>query len=881
MQVTALDRPDLPEKMILKVVDSRWLSKAREQNGLPSWSLQREQEYITSVLDGHVPTFWERVCGDDDYWEQDAVRKRRAADNLQIKKNLRSEIDSKKEQGDSDTNSAPNSSKAAELSIEFEDVTYDEDYGELPQPITAEEEACYFADCENEFDAELRAYKGLQELQGCSIPRLYMSLVSEPWAEAAPDIQADWLQCHGLLLEFINGPCLRDLIETQPHLAWGDITRAVTCAVNIFPYYQYIHAGLYARNIILRDGASFEPENFVIIDLSRGTFVDRSGKEEAEERFPFSAWHGYEATLVHDLLCDIPSVRLRQTGRPEEIEYGSCRFRYWFEDGLNDSDYEIREDASEMLIQNGVRRLQEGQSPLENLKEKFNISRKAHRIVWEEQESCDRLHFTKQATYDYQNGWEPKAVKRIATEVMTDENVYCDPDASWLSFCVASVDPKNSQDFLIFEQLPKRDSINLTAPDGPSESRQTPELKEADSFSTSSKENDPSQPTLNVDNFSPSGLQPSMHTPSRENQSSEGHTTPTIQQPSERRSSNEGNTALPGQQPSKQVHFILPSYEQSSAWFTAIRRLSGKLLSNLREPSLRISNNKSALAPRQPARNSADLKSIPVSANNLPLLGSKQEPPNNTTAQAPTAQVPAFSKIANEDLLKPFTPPRKRSTSLASQHTTSVQLDSPTHAVASDPSPSVSPRSDTFSAVVSSASTAPTELSDYDVPGSRESSPDETIKSPKDKAEGSGDFDHMEENKWEILNTKGNDKPDEENLHSGMSAPPSLSSFQNLNSHHTPSLHIRRGASDFPLAPSRIPIHSRPHPQPQPPISKDFADLDPKPSPKASSAAPPPLSAAPIPKSKSTSTRSKLGSSIRRPLEWVVRMKKRFRSWKP
>lgn len=732
MQVTAIDRPDLSEKMILKVVDSRWLSTAREQNGLPPWDQERQREYIASVLDGSGPRFWERICNDGDFWEQYEERKERAADDFRLRQMVQSRIDSRKERGNEGANSSPSSGKTADVS-----VCFDEGGGELPRLTIAEEEVLYFVDCGNEFNAELQAYKKLQEIQGRSIPRLYMSVVSEPWADAAPDIQEDYLQCHGLLLEYIDGTCLRDLTKEQPDLAWGDIARAVSCAVNIFPYYHYIHQDLYARNIILRKGASYEPENFVIFDLSRGCFIDPSGKEEAEEKYPFSAWCSYETYLFVDVLHDIPSMRLRSTGPPEELEYGSCRFGHWFEDHSYMSDYEIRREVSEMLIQGGVWRLQKGQSPIKKLKEKFDLSRKARRIVMEEQESCDEPHWMDQEAYDFRNGWEPKAVKRIAEEVMTGGDMYCDPEAAWKSFCEASVDWQSSQDRQIFEQVPKTHTINPSTLGGPLESLQAPELKEPGSLSTSSRDNEPSQLNSNEDDTSPSAPQESTHRSLSKAQSFEGNTMAIVKQPSERRlssesPSNEGNTVPSSEQSPKQVRFVLPPYQQSSTWFAAIRRLSGRLLSNLRESSLRISDRNSAFAQSQLPRNSADLKTSPVFATNLPLLVANEPPPKHTTSHTSTSQTGDSPRPTNNGLLHPFTTPRKQSTSLAahaSDHPPTTQLGSPTPSAsaAEDPSPSVSPRSDTFSsprsdtfsAPRSSTSTAPTEYSEYAISQNR------------------------------------------------------------------------------------------------------------------------------------------------------------------
>lgn len=476
MQVSALDRPDLPEKMVLKVVDFRWLTTAREREGLPPWSPDREQTYISSVLDGHVDDYWKRVRDDQEYWERDDYRKKAAATNLRILKHReqsRLEDTMNKQEGFEEGDSKLKAHRDPQTHWSLTDETFESGIGELPRPTIPEAEAAYLVNCEDEFETELDAYQKLEELQGRFIPKLYTSVVSEPWAEAAPEIQAEWLVCHGLLIEYIDGSCLRDLIlehaDLDPEkddLPWGDIARSIACAINIFPSYLFHHDDLHPRNIIVRQGGSYKPEDFVIIDFSKGRFIGpypRTNEEDENYGSDHSSWHFAEKALLYEILSNSPTIKLRSTGRKELLEYGSCRFGHWFEWDFV-STYVKQNDISEMLIRGDVWRVPENQSPAESLKQKFEQSRKAGRLLWAAQDLFEECKPWNEKTYDYRAGWEPNAITQIAQQVMTDERVYCDPSAAWQAFCDASDDWKNKQDLVIFKQVPWTVPTSLPSP---------------------------------------------------------------------------------------------------------------------------------------------------------------------------------------------------------------------------------------------------------------------------------------------------------------------------------------------------------------------------------------------------------------------------------
>jgi hypothetical protein len=128
----------------------------------------------------------------------------------------------------------------------------------------AKYEAALWQDCSEHFECETKAYDRLADLQGTLVPRLHahVSLVpATAFATSIPPEAAPYFEVKGILLERIDGYCLRDLVTPGPLLpqnvrAWHRIIQLAADAA-----YE-----INKRGIIMRDCA---PRNVVVDEKSQ------------------------------------------------------------------------------------------------------------------------------------------------------------------------------------------------------------------------------------------------------------------------------------------------------------------------------------------------------------------------------------------------------------------------------------------------------------------------------------------------------------------------------------------------------------------------------------------------------------------------------------
>ncbi|KAL9622377.1 MAG: hypothetical protein Q9160_003220 [Pyrenula sp. 1 TL-2023] len=469
MLVTALDRQGIPEKMILKVVDPRWISETREVNGLPPWDRDREQQYIASVLDGHIPEFWRHASTDSAFMEEEKKRSNQVFCSGRHKKAWAL----KKLQNPGDffpDSDSDDDSSGTQTTGNASNHSSDSGHEDPPERTIAEQEVFNFFFCKSDYEAELHAYRRLKDLQGSFIPKLFMPVKSEPWAETTDGTQTDYLQSYGVLVEYIDGISLEDHLDEHPDLSKPTVLHGALRALSILSYYDFDHGDPYPRNIVLRNSQVQNPQSFVFIDFSQGMFEDEKPEPEYVCGIgePFhGAWN--EKALYCNLICRIDGTH-DCDDRAKFLRYTSGRYDERFE-FLPPYKHSGQTMISQTVLIRDAWRLPHGQRPADVLEQNFERSQSIARIVDEVMRECNVPCYKPDPSgpYPFQAGWEPKAVDRIVRFLNT-EDVYCDLEASWQAFCCARQNWRESDKVPIFQTMPKQSPVGFVEPNHASSS---------------------------------------------------------------------------------------------------------------------------------------------------------------------------------------------------------------------------------------------------------------------------------------------------------------------------------------------------------------------------------------------------------------------------
>lgn len=460
MQVSPVDDPSLPERLILKMTDSRWLADNRKEEFLPPWDLDTQQQYVSSVLDGHLPEYWSRVQPDEDYWERDHTRKHRLSMNCYLRERLLARLSPEDipVEGKIDDISDEQLKSLAHFNStndrDFLDPTYDEELGKLPQPTVAEQEIGFMTDMEESFRHEVAAYERLSDLQGRCIPKIFTLVNSEPWADAEPEIQKNWFCFPGILMEFVDGIPLLDLLKCSLQISWDTVKDNVFAALNVFPYYNVVHGDPYPRNVVIRQGEASKFNNIVIIDLGSTKFLEEIEGDDYFDQCDLAARVDDESQME----TAIEQIRKKQGGIPcSEVDtrnYTSSRFWYPNNHFLlvpGGEEPRMLDAACWHIIMHDLWSIRDGRNPTDVVFEKFQQSRRAAQIM-DAEIAADGLNLTIDIN---ERHWTFRAVGRIAEEVLTTERILCDPCTSVAAYRVAIQDKDDAINHSIFKQIPK------------------------------------------------------------------------------------------------------------------------------------------------------------------------------------------------------------------------------------------------------------------------------------------------------------------------------------------------------------------------------------------------------------------------------------------
>ena len=591
-----------PDRMILKIMDTRWMQACRDDKYLPPWTQSRQDEYISAICDGRAPYFHEwpqpnieayselmerrKWLQDKNHCVEQKIRKksqRLAKQERQLQTTMKDDGENgdvgKCKSSDSESDDTTDSGFTGSIG-RMVDINYDSE-GELPQPTLAEEEAFFLFQSKEHFEKELRAYEKLGDLQGDLVPKVFATVQTEPLAHAAPDVQAAHLQYPGLLMEFIEGTPLNKFLNRRAiEVPCEQVVQNMLSRFHILPYYNVVHNDLYTRNIIVRNDDPSLPENYVIIDLGMADITDDietnydevcakegqkesdieaanalfadettsvtsdlegsdandessdSGYEESEEvkrrdewlnkQFrPISGWNRDELVLCEEIAKKYKKIGVDVNPELAASIWSSKRFPVPYLDSSWDARLTLSEIAFRMIMDDFWRVRDSTPLPKAILR-RLQLSGKIDQIFWDDYGGFNMKEFPPhddflESDYDHPKtlGFIRRAIERIA-ECLTDDDVYCDPIASWHAFCIASDRAKNFTpvksniaDITIFKQIQRDISLHILSADGLRE----PDVICSDSSEESRGSRESSPGGVSSANTSPLGSPKSLEFP--------------------------------------------------------------------------------------------------------------------------------------------------------------------------------------------------------------------------------------------------------------------------------------------------------------------------------------------------------------------------------
>ncbi|KAF2771426.1 hypothetical protein EJ03DRAFT_372779 [Teratosphaeria nubilosa] len=210
---------ELPAQAILKLYDRRFSDQLRSDEKIAPWSEATEQAFAEFIASGQAAIFVKRLREDDDF----------------------------------------------------------EEPAEGWSP--AENEAYLHNECGGLFETEVRAYDMMRSLQGKQIPKLYgsVSFPLDPDAPAEP-----LLTIKGLLLEYIPGPTLSEMIDSVPVSKWQYLVDRAVQIVRDYSLLGIRNKDVRCSNFIINESVPDDDEHRVVmLDFALCTFRD-TGQTEAE-----------------------------------------------------------------------------------------------------------------------------------------------------------------------------------------------------------------------------------------------------------------------------------------------------------------------------------------------------------------------------------------------------------------------------------------------------------------------------------------------------------------------------------------------------------------------------------------------------------------------
>ena len=146
---------------VLKLYDRRFSEKKRKYSKIPLWTPEREKAYRQYVLCGDAAKF---------VFEERAAK----SDNNKL------------------------------------------EWSTGDKEIYLHEKECGW------YDAETQVYHALQDLQGKGIPKFFQKVIFDP-EPSADAIATPFLEVPGILIEYIEGTCVKDFEKSIPQACWQDV----------------------------------------------------------------------------------------------------------------------------------------------------------------------------------------------------------------------------------------------------------------------------------------------------------------------------------------------------------------------------------------------------------------------------------------------------------------------------------------------------------------------------------------------------------------------------------------------------------------------------------------------------------------------------------
>lgn len=228
--------PPFKGHFILKLYDRRFATQLRNDEEASPWSPEIESEYNEFVYDGRASEFFD-LCSakfrdDDEYWVDD----------------------------------------------EHREMWNREQHEAYLQYL-----------CRRTYNTESDAYSLLHDMQGKHVPRLFARLLLRSSDSSAAHEM--YLDCPGILLEYIQGFPLTDLADNAPEKDWQYICEDAIRIVHLIGDRGICNRDVTTRSFIVREDPGPGPRTFKVFMTDFGLCVFRSQAKNDRE---FNEWQADE-----------------------------------------------------------------------------------------------------------------------------------------------------------------------------------------------------------------------------------------------------------------------------------------------------------------------------------------------------------------------------------------------------------------------------------------------------------------------------------------------------------------------------------------------------------------------------------------------------------
>lgn len=133
--------------------------------------------------------------------------------------------------------------------------------------------------CRKLYSTETAVYDRLHELQGRDIPRLVARIVLQHSSTCSP--VHEYLDCPGILLEYIEGFSLTDLETSAPKVAWQTICDEAIRIINEISNHNIRNEDVKTRSFVIKHDAAMTQFKAVMMDF--GTCVLRRPDQDEDD----------------------------------------------------------------------------------------------------------------------------------------------------------------------------------------------------------------------------------------------------------------------------------------------------------------------------------------------------------------------------------------------------------------------------------------------------------------------------------------------------------------------------------------------------------------------------------------------------------------------